>query len=151
MTKKASMSDRFGPFREQLQAAVEAFAGGTGPRDASEASRSSAIAATFQAMADDVARAAAEPLELFPVCHHSPSSGLHLRKRLGERPFKVIFLEAAEGLEASLNTGGEFGENLRECQFPIALQAFSVGSSAFPSAWTPLNVVYPLTEFSAEY
>ena len=158
MTKKASMSDRFGPFREQLQAAVEAFAGGTAPREARvageqdrEASRRSAIAATFQAMADDVARAAAEPLELFPVCHHSPSSGLHLRKRLGERPFKVIFLEAAEGLEASLNTGGEFGENLRECQFPIALQAFSVGSSAFPSAWTPLNVVYPLTEFSAEY
>ena len=28
-------------------------------------------------LVDDVERAMAEPLEIFPVCHHSPSSALH--------------------------------------------------------------------------
>src|SRR5262249_34020296 len=34
---------------------------------------------------------------------------------------------------------------------PVALQAFASSSEAFPAAWSPLNLVCPLTEFSAEF
>jgi hypothetical protein len=96
------------------------------------------------AMVDDVARASREPLEIFPVCHHSPASALHLLKRLRERPVRVIFMEMCEDLQAAL-------ENLRSCRLPVALQAFAPSSEVFPAAWSPLSVVAPITEFSAEY
>lgn len=95
-------------------------------------------------MVDDVARAGDEPLEIFPVCHHSPSSALHLVRRLRERAPKVIFVEMCEDLRPLVG-------KLRDCKLPVALQAFALGSEAFPRDWSPLSVVAPLTEFSAEY
>lgn len=127
------MEDKLSAFREQLVQAVAAFATPDHP-----------LGKLLQEMAGDVARAGSEPLELFPVCHHSPASGLHLYRRLQEKKYKVLFLEMCEDMSSVL-------ENLRSCRFPVALQAFSSGGSAFPPEWSPLNVVAPLTEFSAEY
>src|SRR5262249_40518007 len=42
-------------------------------------------------------------------------------------------------------------DGLGDCRLPVALQAFAAHSDAFPSSWFPLNLVAPLTEFSAEY
>ncbi|BDD13004.1 hypothetical protein FUAX_54360 (plasmid) [Fulvitalea axinellae] len=93
---------------------------------------------------DDVERAAREDLEIFPVCHHSPSSARFMIKRLLEKQPKVIFLELCEDLQPLL-------EDLRQCTFPVALQAFALETEGFPKSWSPLSVVAPLTEFSAEY
>lgn len=119
--------------RTQLEAAAVAFVG-----------ESAHLGALLRAMVDDVARANAEPVEVFPVKHHSPSSALHMVRRLRERPPKVIFMEGCEDLNAAL-------EGLRHCRFPVALQAYAPEAPAFPVEWTPLNCVLPLTEFSAEY
>ena len=119
--------------REQLEAAAETFVG-----DAAH------LGDLMRAMVDDVHRAAAESVEIFPVKHHSPASALHMVRRLRERPPKVIFMEGCEDLGAAL-------EGLEHCRFPIALQAYAPESPAFPSEWTPLNLVAPLTQFSAEY
>lgn len=119
--------------RTQLEAAAAAFAG--------EADH---LAALLRAMVGDVQRATAEPVEVFPVKHHSPSSALHMLRRLRARPPKVIFMEGCEDLNASL-------AGLKHCRFPVALQAYAPEAPEFPSEWTPLNVVLPLTEFSAEY
>ncbi len=119
--------------REQLEAAAATFVG-----DAAH------LGELMRAMVDDVQRAATEPLEIFPVKHHSPASALHMLRRLRERPPKVIFMEGCEDLGAAL-------EGLEHCRFPIALQAYAPESPAFPSEWTPLNLVAPLTQFSAEY
>jgi len=98
----------------------------------------------LQSIFADVKRASKEPLEIFPVCHHSPSSGLFMVKRLREKQPKVIFLELCEDMQSII-------ENLKECKFPVALQAFSLETESFPKSWTPLNVIAPITEFSAEY
>jgi hypothetical protein len=100
----------------------------------------------LSAMVADVGRAGAEPLEIFPVCHHSPASALHLLRRLRERPSppRVIFMEMCEDMRGSV-------DDLRSCKLPVALQAFAPASEAFPAAWSPLSVVAPITEFSAEY
>ncbi|HRI07096.1 MAG TPA: DUF5682 family protein, partial [Nannocystaceae bacterium] len=119
--------------REQLEAAARAFTG-----DAAH------LGALLRAIVDDVQRAADEPVEIFPVKHHSPSSAVHMVRRLRSRPPKVIFMEGCEDL-------GEALTGLEHCRFPVALQAYAPESSAFPSEWTPLNLVAPLTEFSAEY
>jgi len=42
-------------------------------------------------------------------------------------------------------------EFLKECQFPVAFQAFAGSSVVYPAAWMPLSVVAPLSPFSAEY
>src|SRR5262249_11119867 len=96
------------------------------------------------ALVEDVRRAADEPLEIFPVCHHSPAAAVHMIGRLRGRPPRVLFLELCEDLRPLL-------DKLRDCKPPVALQAFAGHSDAFPAAWTPLSVVAPLTEFSAEY
>ncbi|MCB9704087.1 MAG: hypothetical protein H6711_19520 [Myxococcales bacterium] len=119
--------------REQLTAAAAAFVGD-----------SAHLGELLRAMVDDVQRAAAEPVEIFPVKHHSPASALHMVRRLRERPPRVIFMEGCEDLGAAL-TG------LEHCRFPVALQAYAPEAPAFPVEWTPLNLVAPLTEFSAEY
>lgn len=98
----------------------------------------------LSAMVGDVARASEERLEIFPVRHHSPASALHLVKRLREKRVRVIFMEMCEDLQ-------ECVEGLASCKLPIALQAFATTSEVFPSAWSPLSVVAPITEFSAEY
>ncbi|MBN2229977.1 MAG: hypothetical protein JW779_10365 [Candidatus Thorarchaeota archaeon] len=95
-------------------------------------------------MVNDVERAMAETLEIFPVCHHSPSSALHLLRRLSEKPVKAIYVEMCEDLR-------ELVDMLPECELPVALQAFAGASDAFPEEWFPLTVVAPLTESSAEY
>lgn len=127
------MKEIHSQLREQLRAAAQEFA--TAGHPASE---------ILQSMVDDVARASAEALEIFPVCHHSPASALHLVQRLHRKAPRVIFMELCEDLRGTL--GG-----LKECKLPVALQAFAQSADAFPKGWSPLSVVAPLTEFSAEY
>ena len=119
--------------REQMDAAVREFATDEHP-----------VSELLSLMVRDVERAMQEPLEIIPVCHHSPSSALHVAKRLAERPPKVIFMELCEDLRGSLN-------GLRDCRLPVALQAFAQTADAFPKGWSPLSVVAPLSEFSAEF
>ena len=123
----------FEPLREQLLAAAEAFAG-----DADHLSK------LLNALVDDVHRAAAEPLEIFPVCHHSPAAALHMVQRLTRQAPRVIFMEMCEDMRPLL-------DKLRDCKLPVALQAFAGQTDSFPLSWTPLSVVAPFTEFSAEY
>ncbi|WP_165252584.1 hypothetical protein [Paludisphaera soli] len=123
----------FAPLRDQLLAAADAFA-----------DDAKALGAILGGLVDDVERAFREPMEIFPVCHHSPSSALHMARRLAARPPRMIFLECCEDLRPVV-------EGLRDCRAPVALQAFASTSDHFPAAWTPLSLVCPLTEFSAEY
>lgn len=132
-TATPPLSAGFEPLREQLLAAATAFATDARP-----------LEALLCGLVADVERAAAEPLEIFPVCHHSPASALHLVERLRHRPPRVIYMELCEDLRPLL-------DKLRDCKLPVALQAFAGQSDAFPRSWAPLSVVAPLTEFSAEY
>src|SRR5947209_10052090 len=131
--KDVSRLAAFEPLREQLLAAARAFADDAQP-----------LGTLLGALVDDVERAGAEPLEIFPVCHHSPAAALHMVRRLTDRPPRVIFIELCEDLRPDV-------DKLRDCKLPVALQAFAGQSDAFPKGWTPLSVVAPLTEFSAEY
>ncbi|TDC83061.1 hypothetical protein E1193_09800 [Micromonospora sp. KC606] len=125
-----------GPFvalRQQLTDAAVAFT-----------ESADALAGILAGMVDDVDRALAVPLEIFPVCHHSPASALAMVRRLrGKRP-RVIYLELCEDLQPLL------GE-LRNCRLPVAVQAFASELDGHPSEWSPLSVVAPITEASAEY
>ena len=125
--------DNFQQIKEQAISSIKQF---TDSEDA--------YGKMLQSIFADVERAAKEPLEIFPVCHHSPSSGLFMVNRLREKQPKVIFLELCEDMQPII-------ENLKECKFPVALQAFSLETEGFPASWTPLNVIAPITEFSAEY
>jgi hypothetical protein len=131
--KPALLDPALHALRAQLEAAAAAFSGD-----------SAHLGALLRAMIEDVQRATAEPVEVFPVKHHSPASALHMLRRLRARPPKVIYMEGCEDLSASL-------AGLHHCRFPVALQAYAPEAPAFPVDWTPLNVVLPLTEFSAEY
>lgn len=102
------------------------------------------LAEILGGLVDDVERAVREPLEIFPVCHHSPSSAVHMVRRLREKPPKVIFMECCEDLRPLL-------DGLAECTLPVALQAFASTTEGFPADWAPLNLVCPLSEFSAEF
>ncbi|MEZ0161993.1 hypothetical protein, partial [Streptomyces griseorubens] len=53
----------FTALRTQLQEAATEFAGGP-----------DALEGILLGLVDDVDRAVREPLEIFPVCHHSPAS-----------------------------------------------------------------------------
>ncbi|MFG3379348.1 hypothetical protein [Streptomyces sp. NPDC047999] len=123
----------FGALREQLHQAAEVFAGG---RDALEG--------ILLGMVDDVDRAVNEPLEIFPVCHHSPASAMAMARRLREKQPKVVYLELCEDMAPLLN-------ELRNCRLPVAVQAFASEIDGFPAEWAPLSVVAPITEASAEY
>ncbi|NUR88607.1 MAG: hypothetical protein HOY71_31340, partial [Nonomuraea sp.] len=116
------MTTPFEPLREQLAHAAETFGG----------------------MLDDIERALDAPLEIFPVCHHSPASGLAMARRLREKQPKVIYLELCEDLRPLL-------DELRNCKLPVALQAFATDVDGFPDGWAPLSVIAPITEPSAEY
>ncbi|WP_067855696.1 DUF5682 family protein [Nocardia shimofusensis] len=122
----------FAALREQLGAAAERFAG------------PGALAEILTGMVDDVDRALREELEIFPVCHHSPASGLAMVRRLREKQPKVIYLELCEDMRPML-------EELRNCTLPVAVQAWAGEVDGFPAAWAPLSVVAPITEASAEY
>ncbi|HEX9041123.1 MAG TPA: hypothetical protein VF838_08850, partial [Trebonia sp.] len=95
-------------------------------------------------MVDDVDRALREPLEIFPVCHHSPASATAMARRLREKQPKVVYLELCEDMAPLLT-------ELRNCTLPVALQAFASEVDGFPREWAPLSVVAPITEASAEY
>lgn len=125
-----------GPFtglRHQLTAAAAAFA------DSPDT-----LASILTGMVDDVDRALAVPLEIFPVCHHSPASALAVVRRLREKQPQVIYLELCEDLRPLL-------DELRNCRLPVAVQAFASELDGHPSEWGPLSVVAPITEASAEY
>ena len=135
MSQSTDLADltNFEPLRQQLLDAARAFAPDAG-----------GLSALLGGLVDDVQRALHEPLEIFPVCHHSPAAALHMVRRLTHRPPRVLFLELCEDLRPVV-------DKLRDCKLPVALQAFAGHSDAFPKSWTPLSVVAPLTEFSAEY
>ncbi|MFF1510181.1 hypothetical protein [Streptomyces sp. NPDC058326] len=123
----------FAALRGQLHDAAAQFAGGQ-----------DALEEILLGMVDDVDRAAGEPLEIFPVCHHSPASALAMARRLREKRPKVVYLELCEDMAPLLT-------ELRNCRLPVAVQAFASEIDGFPPDWAPLSVVAPVTEASAEY
>jgi hypothetical protein len=131
MTKKNEGS--FHALAAVLQEAAAAFADGA-----------SALEGILLGMVDDVDRAMREPLEIFPVCHHSPASATAMARRLREKQPKIVYLELCEDMAPLLT-------ELRNCTLPVAVQAFASEVDGFPREWAPLSVVAPITEASAEY
>ncbi|MFB8791160.1 MAG: DUF5682 family protein [Potamolinea sp.] len=127
------LSTTLNSLQEQLLDAAQKFATDAQP-----------LSELLTALVSDVARASTEPLEIFPVCHHSPSSALQMVQRLHRKQPKVIYIELCEDLLSTV-------ENLRDCKLPVALQAFAAESQTFSPKVMPLSVVAPLTEASAEY
>ncbi|MEU8234350.1 DUF5682 family protein [Actinoplanes sp. NPDC048967] len=127
------MSDPFGELRARLLEAAEALTGGP-----------AALPEILAGIVDDVDHALREPVEIFPVCHHSPSSALAMVRRLREKRPTVIYLELCEDL-------GPLLSELRNCRLPVALQAFAAELDGFPEEAAPLSVIAPITEASAEY
>jgi Family of unknown function (DUF5682) len=123
----------FNALQEQLLNAAEKFATDAQP-----------LSEMLTALIADVEKASSEPLEIFPVCHHSPSSALQMVRRLREKLPKVIYLELCEDLQNTV-------ENLGDCKLPVALQAFAAESESFSPKIMPLSVFAPITEASAEY
>ncbi|AEV85934.1 hypothetical protein ACPL_5045 [Actinoplanes sp. SE50/110] len=123
----------FDALREQLLGAARALGGGP-----------DALPEILAGMVDDVDHALREPLEIFPVCHHSPASALAMLRRLREKQPRVIYLELCEDLQPLLT-------ELRNCRLPVALQAFASRLDGFPPESAPLSVIAPITEASAEY
>ncbi|MFD5586989.1 hypothetical protein ACFWII_24745 [Streptomyces sp. NPDC127063] len=123
----------FAALRGQLQEAAAALADGP-----------DALEGILLGIVDDVDRAVREPLEIFPVCHHSPASALAMARRLREKQPKVVYLELCEDMAPILT-------ELRNCRLPVAVQAFATEVDGFPAEWAPLSVVAPITEASAEY
>lgn len=131
--QQSTESTSFAALRGQLQDAAATFAGGQ-----------DALEGILLGMVDDVDRAVREPLEIFPVCHHSPASALAMARRLREKQPKVVYLELCEDMAPLLT-------ELRNCRLPVAVQAFAGDIDGFPQEWAPLSVVAPITEASAEY
>ncbi|MEV2246371.1 hypothetical protein [Streptomyces sp. NPDC049970] len=123
----------FEALRGRLQDAATAFADGP-----------DALQGILLGIVDDVDRAVHEPLEIFPVCHHSPASAVAMARRLREKQPKVVYLELCEDMAPLLS-------ELRNCRLPVAVQAFASEVKGFPDQWAPLSVVAPITEASAEY
>ncbi|WP_436530599.1 DUF5682 family protein [Actinoplanes sp. HUAS TT8] len=123
----------FDSLREQLLGAAEALGGGP-----------AALPEILAGIVDDVGHALNEPLEIFPVCHHSPASALAMLRRLREKQPKVVYLELCEDLQPLLT-------ELRNCRLPVAVQAFASQLDGFPKESAPLSVIAPITEASAEY
>ncbi|MFF8912922.1 hypothetical protein ACF08M_06250 [Streptomyces sp. NPDC015032] len=125
--------ETFEALRGQLQEAAATFADGP-----------DALEGILLGIVDDVDRAVREPLEIFPVCHHSPASAIAMARRLRQKQPKVVYLELCEDMAPLLT-------ELRNCKLPVALQAFATDVDGFPAEWSPLSVVAPITEASAEY
>ncbi|MES9592864.1 hypothetical protein ABWK57_29075 [Streptomyces sp. NPDC094045] len=123
----------FQGLRAQLQEAAATFADGP-----------DALEGILLGIVDDVDRAVREPLEIFPVCHHSPASAIAMARRLREKRPKVVYLELCEDMAPLLT-------ELRNCKLPVAVQSFATEVEGFPAEWSPLSVVAPITEGSAEY
>ncbi|MEU3653502.1 hypothetical protein AB0E67_11845 [Streptomyces sp. NPDC032161] len=129
----AAHEGTFATLRTQLQEAAATFADGP-----------DALEGILLGIVDDVDRAVREPLEVFPVCHHSPASATAMARRLREKQPKVVYLELCEDMTPLLT-------ELRNCRLPVAVQAFATEVDGFPAEWSPLSVVAPITEASAEY
>src|SRR6185312_10510430 len=112
MTKKNEGS--FHALAAVLQEAASAFADGPG-----------ALEGILSGIVDDVDRALREPLEIFPVCHHSPAAAVAMVRRLRAKQPKVIYLELCEDMAPLLT-------ELRNGRLPIALQAFASELDGFP-------------------
>lgn len=123
----------FEGLRTQLQETAATFADGP-----------DALEGILLGIVDDVDRAVREPLEIFPVCHHSPASAIAMARRLREKQPKVVYLELCEDMAPLLT-------ELRNCRLPVAVQSFATDIDGFPADWSPLSVVAPITEASAEY
>jgi hypothetical protein len=123
----------FEALRAQLHQAAATFADGP-----------DALEGILLGIVDDVDRAVREPLEIFPVCHHSPASAIAMARRLRDKQPKVVYLELCEDMAPLLT-------ELRNCKLPVAVQAFATEVDGFPAEWSPLSVVAPVTEASAEY
>ncbi|WP_329181058.1 hypothetical protein [Streptomyces sp. NBC_01477] len=131
--RERQQSASFDALRTQLQQAATQFADGP-----------DALEGILLGIVDDVDRAVREPLEIFPVCHHSPASAVAMARRLREKQPKTVYLELCEDMAPLL-------PELRNCRLPVAVQAFASEVDGFPPEWAPLSVVAPLTEASAEY
>src|SRR5688572_18814504 len=105
---------------EQLIAAAATFSG-----DAQT------LAELLTRFARNVETAMREPLEIFPVCHHSPASALQMVRRLRQRPPKVIYIELCEDLLPLV-------QHLGDCTLPVALQAFAAESDTLPPDALPV-------------
>ncbi|SOE33202.1 DUF5682 family protein [Streptomyces sp. OK228] len=132
-THRATHEGTFEALRAQLQGAAATLADGP-----------DALEGILLGIVEDVDRAVREPLEIFPVCHHSPASALAMARRLREKQPKVVYLELCEDMAPLLT-------ELRNCRLPVAVQAFATEIDGFPAEWSPLSVVAPITEASAEY
>ena len=75
----AAHEGAFDALRTQLREAATTFADGP-----------DALEGILLGMVDDVDRAVREPLEIFPVCHHSPASAVAMARRLREKRPKVV-------------------------------------------------------------
>lgn len=128
-----SLTEQLSTLNEQLMQAAQAFAEDAGT-----------LGELLAQMARDVERAQRERLEIFPVCHHSPASALHMLMRLQAKPPRAIYIELCEDMLPVV-------ENLKDCTLPVALQAFAGESDTLPADALPVTVVAPLTEASAEY
>jgi hypothetical protein len=133
MTAPPVTPGTFDALRAQLHGAAAAFADGP-----------DALPEILRGIVDDVDRALREPLEVFPVCHHSPASAAAMVRRLRAKQPKVVYLELCEDMTPLL-------PELRNCRLPVAVQAFASEVDGFPAEWAPLSVVAPITEASAEY
>lgn len=129
----ATHEGTFEALRAQLQETAATFADGP-----------DALEGILLGIVDDVDRAVREPLEIFPVCHHSPASAIAMARRLREKQPKVVYLELCEDMAPLLT-------ELRNCRLPVAVQSFATDVDGFPAEWSPLSVVAPITEASAEY
>ncbi|MEU4997894.1 DUF5682 family protein [Streptomyces sp. NPDC021622] len=132
-TQVSTREGTFEALRGQLQEAAATFADGP-----------DALQGILLGLVDDVDRALGEPLEIFPVCHHSPASALAMARRLREKQPKVVYVELCEDMAPLLT-------ELRNCRLPVAVQSFATEVDGFPADWSPLSVVAPITEASAEY
>jgi Family of unknown function (DUF5682) len=133
MTPAPATPGTFDALRGQLRDAAAAFAGGP-----------DTLAEILLGIVDDVDRGLREPLEIFPVCHHSPASASAMVRRLRAKQPKVVYLELCEDMTPLL-------PELRNCRLPVAVQAFATEVQGFPPEWAPLSVIAPITEASAEY
>ena len=124
----------FEPLKRQLLAAAEAFATDARP-----------LAVDPRRPRRRRRARRREPLEIIPVAitrRRRPSTWCVGWR---SRPPRVIFMECCEDLRPLL-------DGLRDCRLPVALQAFAADvRTPSPRRGSPLNLVCPLTEFSAEF